>query len=78
MNIDFAYCMGKVKVKIVGTETIVERACMKRKTCKRHIPVWTDNHFSNSDIPPKGDYLCWVNAQECAKRDYVLYLKDNE
>lgn len=78
MNSDFAYCMGRIKVKIVGEETIVQEACPKRMSCKRHISVLHDAHFIVKDLPPKSDYLCWVNSQECAKRDYILYLKDDE
>lgn len=78
MNSDFAYCIGRAKIKIVGAETIVQESCPRRMTCKRHLPIVRDMHFLVPDHAPKNDYICWVNAHECAKRDYVLYLDDNE
>lgn len=74
MNIDFAYCKGKIY-----HQGVMElEGCPMRKTCKRYLEVLHDNHFAVPSIPPKNDYLCWVQAHECAKRDYVLYLKDDE
>ena len=74
MNIDFAYCKGKIY-----NQGVMElEGCQMGKTCKRHTPVVGDNHFVVSSIPPEHDYICWVQAHECEKRDYVLYLKDNE
>lgn len=74
MNKDFAYCKGKI-----FQQGVFElKDCPKRNTCKRYIPVVGDNHFVISSIPPEHDYICWVNPRECAKRDYVVYLKDDE
>lgn len=74
MDKDFAYCKGRFwesnKVEMTN--------CPMRKTCKRHILVVGDNHFVVSSIPPEHDYICWVNSRECAKKDYVLYLKDDK
>lgn len=74
MNSDFAYCKGKIFRQ--GIMELLD--CPKRNSCKRYLPVLHDTHFTVPSIPPKNDYICWVHAHECAKRDYVLYLKDDE
>lgn len=74
MNSDFAYCKGKIFQQGV----LEMKDCPKRNTCKRYLPVLHDVHFTVPSIPPKNDYLCWVQAHECEKRDYILYLKYNE
>lgn len=76
MNSDFAYCMGQINsITAFGTKS---ENCHKRMSCKRHLPIATDPYFHMVEVPPKHEYLCWVNAKECATRNYVLFLQNDE